>query len=303
MEAFRKVYPSEFYAKYLHEGVRPDGRSLSDVRKTTCSVGSIATADGSAFVRTGNTAVLAGVRGHVASSAAKCDRIIVNVELLPLCSERFGRGPPSVQAQVLCEWMNRYANSDNVVTNLEEFTVERKESEEDTQCMMDVAPTREEDEGEGETHEARTLVWYFYVDIYCLDYDGNAVDACFVALNAALRNVHLPRAWVDATTSEVVASQDTPLSLSVGSFQSALTFGIIDGVVIADPTAEEESLIVGSVVVVVNEKGELCGVQKVGRGDVSESDLRECIRLARERVGAVSDLIRNASALHLSTRL
>lgn len=33
--------------------------------------------------------------------------------------------------------------------------------------------------------------WYLYLDIYCLDYDGNVFDACLIALMAALQNGEL----------------------------------------------------------------------------------------------------------------
>jgi hypothetical protein len=39
MEAFRKIYPSEFYRKFLVHEVRPDGRDLNRIRKTKISVG------------------------------------------------------------------------------------------------------------------------------------------------------------------------------------------------------------------------------------------------------------------------
>jgi exosome complex component RRP43 len=39
MEAFRKIYPSEFYKKFLVQDVRPDGRGLNKIRKTTVSGG------------------------------------------------------------------------------------------------------------------------------------------------------------------------------------------------------------------------------------------------------------------------
>lgn len=65
MEAFRKIYPSEFYKKFLVHGVRPDGRSLQKVRKTRVSAGSIGSAEGSAFVRMGNSSVLAAVSAMV----------------------------------------------------------------------------------------------------------------------------------------------------------------------------------------------------------------------------------------------
>jgi exosome complex component RRP43 len=65
MELFRTIYPSEFYNKFLSQNVRPDGRSLLSVRKTSVSVGSITSAAGSSFVRLGHTSVVAGVKGEI----------------------------------------------------------------------------------------------------------------------------------------------------------------------------------------------------------------------------------------------
>lgn len=39
MDAFRKVFPGEYYKKFLAQNVRPDDRSLLSVRKTTISLG------------------------------------------------------------------------------------------------------------------------------------------------------------------------------------------------------------------------------------------------------------------------
>lgn len=39
MDAFRKVYPGEYYKKFLAQSVRPDDRALLSVRKTTISLG------------------------------------------------------------------------------------------------------------------------------------------------------------------------------------------------------------------------------------------------------------------------
>ncbi len=40
----------------------------------------------------------------------------------------------------------------------------------------------------GDDEEANEAMWYLYVDMYCLDYDGNVFDACLIALLAALQN-------------------------------------------------------------------------------------------------------------------
>lgn len=52
----------EFYQTFLDRKTRPDGRSLLEFRRTTLSVGSVGTADGSAIVRCGNTTVVCGIK-------------------------------------------------------------------------------------------------------------------------------------------------------------------------------------------------------------------------------------------------
>ena len=50
-EAFKRLYPDEFYAKFIAEGVRPDGRPLGRPRPVSVGLGSIGTADASAHVK------------------------------------------------------------------------------------------------------------------------------------------------------------------------------------------------------------------------------------------------------------
>lgn len=47
--------------------MRPDGRGLHGFRRTTVALGEIGTADGSALVRIGETAVVAGIKAELAN--------------------------------------------------------------------------------------------------------------------------------------------------------------------------------------------------------------------------------------------
>jgi exosome complex component RRP43 len=116
MDAFRKVYPVEFYNKFLEKSVRPDGRSLSKFRKTYISSGSIITAMGSSFVRIGQSSVVAGIKCEPSTGIdprKNLTHVIANVELTPLSSSKFVAGKPSEQATslstMLTELLNRYA--------------------------------------------------------------------------------------------------------------------------------------------------------------------------------------------------
>lgn len=47
--------------------MRPDGRGLDGFRRCTVAMGEIGTADGSAIVRLGETAVIAGIKAEIAN--------------------------------------------------------------------------------------------------------------------------------------------------------------------------------------------------------------------------------------------
>lgn len=99
-------------------------------------LGCITTADGSSMVRIGNTTVICGIKAEVSEPNVNFPKegylgkniflrnsysctlnfllfiplmyfIVPNVDLSPICSPRFKPGPPSEQAQVLSENLNK----------------------------------------------------------------------------------------------------------------------------------------------------------------------------------------------------
>eukprot|EP01122_Echinamoeba_exundans_P001038 TRINITY_DN10981_c0_g1_i1.p1 TRINITY_DN10981_c0_g1~~TRINITY_DN10981_c0_g1_i1.p1 ORF type:complete len:269 (+),score=40.80 TRINITY_DN10981_c0_g1_i1:19-825(+) len=254
MEAFRKIYPSEFYKKFLVQNVRPDGRGLQKVRRTTVSVGSITTAHGSSFVKIGNTALVCGVKAEIGNPAAAGDRqLVTNVELLPICNAQFRPGKPSDQAHAVAQLLNDLGATLLDTSNLT-----------------------------GELSSGK-YSWYLYADIYCLDYDGNILDAALASLIAALQNVRLPTLSLSAEGQlQVSPTAETRLSLAHQPF--SLSFGLLEEYVIVDPNAEEESLLNGTISIVMDDRGNVLNVLKSGGIGVSEPKLDECMNLTKKRV-------------------
>ena len=58
------------------------------------------------------------------------------------------------------------------------------------------------------------------------------------------------------------------------------SFGVLQDYVIADPTAEEESLMSAAVTILASTDGRLCGVNKPGGSPVPLEKLKECMELA-----------------------
>eukprot|EP01119_Soliformovum_irregulare_P001660 TRINITY_DN11394_c0_g1_i1.p1 TRINITY_DN11394_c0_g1~~TRINITY_DN11394_c0_g1_i1.p1 ORF type:complete len:294 (+),score=79.62 TRINITY_DN11394_c0_g1_i1:3-884(+) len=275
MEAFRRLYPSEFYRKFLVHDIRPDGRALYKIRKTTISVGSVSSADGSAFVKIGNTSMVAGISVELGSVPipAKGEEmppdghVVVNLELLPLCSAKYKPGKPSEDAQVMGEYLNDIAKT---LIDFSSIAIKQKS---------------ETEQGE----QKAKWVWFLNTSIYCINHDGNIFDASLIALIAALKDVKLP--VIEFGEDGEVFAGEEKFSLKLLHVPTSLTFGIIDDYILADPTSEEETLFNGTITVISNDKDQFCGLYKTGGTPLSQESLRECMDRAKTRGVHVRSLI------------
>ncbi|KAG0369554.1 ribosomal protein S5 domain 2-type protein [Gamsiella multidivaricata] len=268
---FQKLHPSEYFRKFVSQGVRPDGRLLNSFRPTTVHYGVITTANGSAMVRMGGTTVVCGVKAEVTEpklDAPNQGYLVPNVDLSPICSSVFKPGPPSEQAQVVSESINRVLKESNVL-NLKDLCIE-----------------------EGKA------AWVLWVDVVCVSYDGNINDAALTAVMAALGNVRIRKpayeeGIVKVPGSGTVSNENSfklsllrmPLSSSFALFDTTLTL-------LADPDFAEESIGMGQITVTLDEHGQLCAVSKVGAATSSQEVLKQCVIRARERSQELRTIMR-----------
>lgn len=255
----------EYHKSFLKENCRPDGRELDEFRTTTLNIGPISTAEGSALVKIGNTTVMCGIKAELALPSSETpDKgyIVPNVDIPPLCTSKVRSGPPEEQAQ---------AASQFIADTIESSEMIRKED----LCI-----------------EKEKLCWVLYCDIMCLDYDGNLLDTCIVALLAALKNTQLPKVTINKETDlpEVDLLKKCPINVNrhpVGS-----SFAVFDNtIMIVDPTADEESLATAVMTLVIDEEGRLCSLHKPGGTTLSGEKLQDCIGRAVTRHREISKLV------------
>jgi len=265
---FKIAQPVEYYKKFLEQDVRPDGRELGEVRPTVLSVGSISSADGSALVKLGNTTVVCGIKAELTTPKSESPEhgfLVPNVDLPPLCSPKFKPGPPCEQAQAACVFMDKLVKNSNCI-DLQTLCIEKGK-----------------------------YVWVLYCDLMCLDYDGNLLDACVVALLAALRNLLLPTVTVNEESGLAEADLEKTVSLVLQHQPVATSFSIFkNSVLLVDPTVEEESLSSGSITVVTLQDGSLCMINKPGGSCVADSALSDCISRSTLRTKEVCRLIEDS---------
>ncbi|XP_015931096.2 uncharacterized protein [Parasteatoda tepidariorum] len=258
------LQPQTYLKTFLENNIREDSRNLPEFRAVLIDVGTIDTANGSALVRLGSTAVLCGIKAELTNPLpAHPDKgfFVPNVTLTPICSNRFVPGPPTEQAQVYSQMiMDLWKNSLFI-----------------DPAKLCIVP--------------KNLAWCVFADIMCLSYDGNIFDACVLALMSALRNTKLPEVSVNDETSKIEVT-DNFVDLNVDSFVSSATFAVFNESVVADPSLEEESLSNSSVTVILNPNLEM---SIHSDGPITEKVLDHCIDSAKERYSEMKELIENLS--------
>merc|ERR1712080_789533 len=139
------------------------------------------------------------------------------------------------------------------------------------------------------------LCWCLYIDVLCLDYDGNTLDACVTAMTAALRNVVLPSADYNTETEEITVDTKSKQSLTMRCTPISTSFIIFDdNILLSDGTAEEESLATGTVSVVTSDEENVCYLHKPGGSPLTAEHMATCISKAKLHSQSVRSLIRQA---------
>jgi exosome complex component RRP43 len=276
-EIFAALTPAPYLLKHLtapaskhnqhasSSPLRANGRTATQSRAPVLTTNSLTHGAGSAVVRTGDTAVVCGVRAEVlmardvadnqaakslgASRAAdgtgddvmaRLNLLVPNVELATGCSPAFLPGQaPSALAQSLAYRLLALLRTTRVVAldDLEIIytppNVQSPSSGSDSSSDSDDSMSNADDANDdaNEAPPAQVIAyWTLYIDITLISLDGNPFDASWAALLAALQNTTLPRAWYDADTERVLCSsaRSEATSLRVRGRPFAATFAVFE---------------------------------------------------------------------------
>jgi exosome complex component RRP42 len=238
-----------YIRKLIREGKRPDGRAFEQFRPVEIESSIIGTAEGSARARIGNSHVIAGVKLSVREPFADTPgegMLIVDCELVPVASPTFEPGPPNEDAIEIARVVDRGIRESKTI-DLEKLCITPGE-----------------------------LVWCVHIDLHVLDHDGNLLDACALAAIAALLSTKLPR--YDEATKRIIREPTGPLP--VRDKPVAVTIGKIDSTLLIDTSLEEEAALDARVTFATNAAGNICAIQKGGKGFFTLSELAKAADLA-----------------------
>lgn len=222
--------------------------------------------------------MLCGIRAEVGlvptvsdpTNASDRRHIVVNMEMLPLCSPHIRAGRNPERAQIIGQKLN------DLCENLLDASNLYAQSDESLHA------------------EQQKVAWYLYADIYCFDHDGNLLDCALLSLISALKSTLLPPIIVTKAGEACVASEMTARTIvpHLTHMPSSTTFGMLHSQIIADPNLEEEGIIEGTLNMIYNEKGAMLSLEKPGGNSfLTDEQLKECFKMARSRSSQIADYI------------
>jgi len=236
----------------LAKGVRYEDRRLTDYRKITVETGISRSAEGSARVKIGETEVLVGVKLEV--SKPYPDRtdegsLMVGVELLPLSSPDFEKGPPSIDSIELARVVDRGIR--------EAKTVDMKKM-----CI-----------------EVGEKVWLVAIDICTVNDAGNLLDAAALGAIAALKDAKFPE--YDGVNIDYKKHTDKKLPLT--KIPVAVTVYKIGDSFLVDPNVDEGNVYDAKLTITTIKDGTIVALQKGGESPLTIEDIKKMADIGTEK--------------------
>jgi len=240
-------------ANIIKKGVRLSGRKLDQYRDIEIITDYVPHADGSAYVKLGNTQVLVGVKLELGTPYPDTPNegvMVVSAEFVPMASPSFEPGPPDENAIELARVIDRSLREIGAI-DLEKLAI---------------IPGKK--------------VLIAWIDIYVLDHDGNLIDASSIATLAALLTTKMPKVEV-TEDEEVIIDRETRVGpLPLKHKVVTVTIGKLGDKLIVDPDLEEESVLSTKIVIAVSEDGRIAGIQKTGMGSLTQEEVLKAIDIA-----------------------
>lgn len=136
--------------------------------------------------------------------------------------------------------------------------------------------------------QKRTFVWKIFIDCMLFDSDGGIPDVVSVAVRLALLQCKLPAVIIEAAGESSTLSMDTSrmTSLDCSDIPVHVTIALMDGLLVVDPTANEEASLDAIVVIGVRRDSTICSI-RAEVGVMAQSVLLEAISLAQSTANSI----------------
>jgi len=251
----------DYLIKIAKNGKREDDRRFDEFRKIDIETGIINKAEGSARVKIGNTQVIAGIKmdiGEPYPDTPDQGAMSTAAELIPLASPDFESGPPDEVAIELARVVDRGIRESQLI-------------EVEKLCIVP-----------GEK------VWILFIDIHILDYDGNLFDAASLAALAALMTSKIPierlRPMLERLQEkypmigQYLNDYQNDFPLPIKEPPISCTSVKFNGVVVLDPSLNEEEIAETRLTVATDINGDIRAMQKGLNGSFTRDEIKKVIK-------------------------
>ncbi|KAG5520092.1 hypothetical protein PMAC_001168 [Pneumocystis sp. 'macacae'] len=223
----------QYFRHFLASSLRPDGRTPLQFRSTSMNTGGLSNTCGSSVARIGDTIFTCGIQAEIAKPSIERPLegwIVPHITFSQIYYQKYKSGHYNHIAQAMLQRILSLIHTSNILPLSSLLISEHK------------------------------AAWVLYIDLICLNYDGNAMDVAWIALISALETAKLPVAiWNEDTESVICKKEYKNLKLNQRLFSAS--FGIFDG------------------------------VNKNGGTAMTQEMIISCIKLAKERYNELYDLI------------
>jgi len=232
----------DYIVKLAKDGKRADNRKLDEYRDIQIEVNVVSKAEGSAKVKIGKTQVIAGIKmdvGEPYPDTPDTGVMSTAAELIPMASPDFESGPPREDAIELARVVDRGIRESEII-EVEKLCIEPGEK-----------------------------VWIVFIDIHILDYDGNLFDAASLAALAALMTANVPAERFELGKDYPLPLKEPPISCTSAKF---------NGVIVTDPSLDEEEIAEARLTVATDDKGDVRAMQKGLNGSFTVDEVKKVIK-------------------------
>lgn len=248
------------------KNLRIDSRAFNEFRPIEIETDLIVKAEGSAYVKLGNTHILAGVKaitGEPYPDMPNEGVITVNAELIPLASAHFESGPPGEESIEVARVVDRGIRHSEIVDR----------------TKLCVIPGKQ--------------VWIIFVDLYVLAYDGNMFDCGELAAVSALLTTKIPN--IEVREEKIVAIGDKYNKenwnyLPIQNIPTSITIGKVANKLFLDPNENEERVIDARLTITIDERDNIVSLQKGAEGYFKPDEIQQAVDMAMEKVKDIRKL-------------
>ncbi|KAK0283571.1 3'-5'-exoribonuclease [Friedmanniomyces endolithicus] len=261
---------SNFLLSALRENRRLDSRALDQYRPISLQFPSDPDVHGQTDVRIGKTRVICSISCEVITPYPdrKFDGVFtINCELSPLMGAGVEVGRPDQTEALISRILDKSIRRSNAL---------------DTESLCIIAGQK---------------CFHVRADLHVLDDDGGILDACCLALVAALQHFRRPDYEVNGeqvTVFDPREREPVKLTLQHQPFCATTSYYDAGTIMVQDATLLEEQCREGEIVVSMNRHGEVCQIAKYGGVPVDALGVLSVVKQSWEKVKMMDAVVREA---------